>query len=94
MSKTPKNDPRRGGCNSTPGATAAVDIKTKKRLDALVTNYLLQGMSEDEANDLALKGVLRRPRPRCLRACRLRPRVSAKSTPAMSSGKQEVRNGR
>jgi hypothetical protein len=92
MSKTPKNDPRRGGCNSTPGATAAVDIKTKKRLEALVTNYLLQGMSEDEANDLALKGVLRRPRPRCLRACRLRPRVSAKSTPAMSSGKQEGHN--
>ena len=81
MSKTPKNDPRRGRSNSTPAVTAALEIKTKKRLDALVTNYLLQGMSEDEAIDLALKGVLRRPRPRRLRDCGLWPRVSAKSTP-------------
>jgi hypothetical protein len=81
MSKTPKYDPRRGRQNSTPGATSLLEIKTKKRLDALVTNYLLQGMSEDGARDLALKNALRRPRPRRLRACGLRPRVSAKSTP-------------
>ena len=79
MSKTPKYDPLRRRRNSTPGATVALGLKAKKRLDALVTNYLLQGMSEDGARDLALKDVLRRPRPRGLRACR--SGVSAKSTP-------------
>ena len=87
MSKTPKYDPRRARRNSTPGATSLLEIKTKKRLYALVTNYLLQGMSEDGARDLALKNVLRRPRPRGLRARRLRRWVSTKSTPSMSSGK-------
>jgi hypothetical protein len=39
----------------------ALEMETKKRLDALVTKYLLQAMSEDEARDLALKDVLKWP---------------------------------
>jgi hypothetical protein len=65
MARTPRQTLKLREVNSATGAVFSLEIKAKKRLDALVTNYLLQGMPEDEARDLALKDVLRRPRPRC-----------------------------
>ena len=85
MSRAPQKVPRLRGSHSPAGTFSAMDVKARKRLDALVTNYLLQGMPEGEAIYQAVKDVLRRAA-----FVRKRPIVFGEPSRCLESAVREV----